>query len=162
MKEEIVYTIDEKDYQELLDKIHAALTLLETNKDTIAKRIAAVDGQVKELGNNPIDTQSELKERKDRQIQELVDRIKSNQDNLGTYIQSHEEVKKQFAERVLGLDKKIDEFHQVQNERHVQDVKLAIKTKDILERAGKNWQRSQEQADKIQDKLVELGKSKQP
>lgn len=28
VKEEIVYTIDEKDYQELLDKIHAALTLL--------------------------------------------------------------------------------------------------------------------------------------
>lgn len=66
MKEEIVYTIDEKDYQELLDKIHAALTLLETNRDTIAKRIAVVDGQVKELGNNPIDTQSELKERRNQ------------------------------------------------------------------------------------------------
>ena len=27
-KEEIVYTIDKKDYQELLDKIHAALVLI--------------------------------------------------------------------------------------------------------------------------------------
>ena len=43
-KEEIVYTIDEKDYQELLDKIHAAITLIETNRDTIAKRISDLDG----------------------------------------------------------------------------------------------------------------------
>lgn len=159
-KEEIVYTIDEKDYQELLDKIHAALVLLETNRDTIAKRLSDVDGQVKELGNS-IDTQTELKARKDKQIQELVDRIKSNQENVETYIESHEQVKREFAEKVLGLDKKIDEFTQRQQERQAQEGKLAIKTKDILGRVQKNWRNLQDDTEKVKDKLGELAKKKE-
>ena len=74
VKEEIVYAIEEKDYQELLDKIHAALVLIQTNKPTITKMFSDVDGQLKELGN-PIDTQSEMMIRRDREIQELVERI---------------------------------------------------------------------------------------
>ena len=158
-KEEIVYAIDEKDYQELLDKINAALVLLETNRDTIAKRLSDVDGQVKDIGN-AIDTQSELKARKDKQIQELVDRIKSNQGNIETYMESHEQIKKDFSERVLGLERKIDEFEKVQSERRIQDGKLAIKTQDILQRAGRNWQRQQDQSKNLQDKLGQLGKSR--
>lgn len=60
IKEEIVYAIDEKDYQELLDKINATLVLLGTNRESIRKRLLDIDGQVKDLGN-PIDTQSELR-----------------------------------------------------------------------------------------------------
>jgi hypothetical protein len=161
VKEEIVYTIDEKDYQDLLDKIHAAITLLQTNKAIIEGRLSELDGQVQELGN-PIDTQTELKVRRDKEIQELVERIQSNQENIETYIESHEQVKREFAEKVLGLDKKIDEFAKRQGERQVQDGKLAIKTKDILDRVGKNWQRSQEETNKLQEKLGELGKNKQP
>ena len=63
-KEEIVYTIDEKDYQDLLDKINATLTLIQTNRSAIQKRLFSIDGQVKDLGN-PIDTQSELMARRD-------------------------------------------------------------------------------------------------
>ena len=81
VKEEIVYAIDEKDYQELLDKIHATLVLIQTNKPTITKMFSDVDGQLKELGN-PIDTQSEMMVRRDKEIQELVDRIQTNQDNI--------------------------------------------------------------------------------
>ena len=51
VKEEIVYAIDEKDYQELLDKINAMLVLLETNRDSIRKRLSSVDDQVRGLGN---------------------------------------------------------------------------------------------------------------
>lgn len=91
----------------------------------------------------------------------MVDRIKSNQGNVETYIESHEQLKKDFAEKVLGFDKKIDQFSQAQTERQIQDTKLAIKTQDILDRAGKNWQRSQEETNKLQEKLGELGK-KQP
>ena len=111
---------------------------------------------------NPIDTQTELKVRRDKEIQELVERIQSNQENIETYIESHEQVKREFAEKVLGLDKKIDEFAKRQGERQVQDGKLAIKTKDILDRVGKNWQRSQEETNKLQEKLGELGKKNQP
>ena len=39
---------------------------------------------------NPIDTQTELKVRRDKEIQELVERIQSNQENIETYIESHE------------------------------------------------------------------------
>ena len=81
VKEEIVYAIDEKDYQELLDKIHATLVLIQTNKPTITKMFSDVDGQLKELGN-PIDTQAEMRVRRDKEIQELVDRIQTNQDNI--------------------------------------------------------------------------------
>lgn len=63
-REEIVYTIDEKDYQDLLDKINATLALIQTNRSAIQKRLASLDGQVKDLGN-PIDTQSELMSRRD-------------------------------------------------------------------------------------------------
>lgn len=63
-KEEIVYTIDEKDYQDLLDKINSTLALIQTNRSAIQKRLSSIDGQVKELGN-PIDTQSELMSRRD-------------------------------------------------------------------------------------------------
>ena len=66
--EEIVYTIDEKDYQDLLDKINATLVLIQTNRDAIQKRLVSLDDQVKDLGNNPIDTQSELMSRRDKQI----------------------------------------------------------------------------------------------
>lgn len=156
-KEEIVYAIDEKDYQELLDKIHATIVLLQTNKSTIEKRLSELDGQVQELGNS-IDTQTELKVRRDKEIQNLVDRIQSNQENIETYIESHEKVKLEFAEKVLGLNKKVDGFAQVQGERQIQDGKLAIKTKDILDRAGRNWQRAREEQEKLQDKLGQLGK----
>lgn len=118
VKEEIVYTIDEKDYQELLDKIHAALTLLQTNKPTIESRLLELDGKVKELGNS-IDTQTELRVRRDKEIKELVERIQSNQENVETYIQSHEQIRREFSEKVLGLDKKIDEFTQAQSARQV-------------------------------------------
>ena len=109
MKEEIVYAIEEKDYQELLDKINSALVLIQTYKPTFAKLFSDVDGQVKGL-ENQIDPQSELRTRRDKEIQELVDRIQSNQENIDTYIESHNDVKKEFAEKVLGLHKKVDEF----------------------------------------------------
>ena len=118
VKEEIVYAIDEKDYQELLDKIHAAIVLIQTNKPTITKMFSDIDGQLKKLGN-PIDTQSELMVRRDKEIQELVERIQSNQDNINTYIESHELVKQQFAEKVLGLNKKVDEFAKKQEQRRI-------------------------------------------
>lgn len=134
--------------------------MLQTNKATIESRLSELDGQVQELGN-PIDTQTELKVRRDKEIQELVDRIQSNQGNIETYIESHEQVKREFAEKILGLDKKIDEFAKRQGERQVRDGKIAIKTKEILDRVGKNWQRSQEETNKLHEKLGELGKKKQ-
>ena len=160
VKEEIVYAIDEKDYQELLDKINSTLVLIQTYKPTFAKLFSDVGGQVKELGN-PIDTQSELRTRRDKEIQELVDRIQSNQENIETYIESHDDVKKEFAEKVLGLHKKVDEFSEQQGQRQIQDGKLAIKTKDLLDKVGKNWKSQERQNEKLKDQLTELGK-KQP
>ena len=110
--------------------------MLQTNKATIESRLSELDGQVQELGN-PIDTQTELKVRRDKEIQELVERIQSNQGNIETYIESHEQVKREFAEKILGLDKKIDEFAKRQGERQVRYGKIAIKTKEILDRVGK-------------------------
>ena len=43
-KEEIVYAIDEKDHQELLDRIHAAIAVLKTNKTTVFKLFSDVEG----------------------------------------------------------------------------------------------------------------------
>lgn len=119
-----------------------------------------IDGQVKELGN-PIDTQSELRTRRDKEIQELVDRIQSNQENIETYIESHDDVKKEFAEKVLGLHKKVDEFSEQQGQRQIQDGKLSIKTKDLLDKVGKNWKSQERQNEKLKEQLTELGK-KQP
>jgi hypothetical protein len=109
VKEEVVYAIDEKDYQELLDKINSALVLIQTYKPTFAKLFSDVDGQVRDFGNQ-VDPQSELRTKKDKEIQELVDRIQSNQENIETYIESHDDIKKEFAEKVLGFHKKVDEF----------------------------------------------------
>lgn len=89
-----------------------------------------------------------------------MERIKSNQGNVETYIESHEQAKREFSEKVLGLDKKIDEFGKFQTERQLQDSKLALKTKDILDRVGKNWRLSQEQTNQAQEKLARLGKKK--
>lgn len=147
-KEEIVYTIDEKDYQDLLDKINATLVLIQTNRDAIQKRLVSLDDQVKDLGN-PIDTQSELMSRRDKQIQELIDRIKSNQENVETYVQNRIEIRQRFAERVLGLNKKVDEFSANQERRRIEDERLSTQTKELLNQVGKNWSNNQGLMDKL-------------
>jgi len=98
-----------------------------------------VDGQVKQIGDS-IDTSSELKSRRDKEIQALVDRIKSNQENIETYIGSYNQVKQEFAEKILGFNQKVDGYSEQQEQRNVQDEKLAIRIKDILGRIEKNWQ----------------------
>ena len=140
-KEEIVYAIEEKDYQDLLDRIHSALTLLQVNKPTISKLIGEVDAKVN--GSNSIDTQQELMQRRDKEITELVKRIQGNQENIQTYIENHEQIKKEFAEKVLLVNKKVDEFTGQQQRRDLYESKLAIKTKDLLGKVGRNWQQSQ-------------------
>lgn len=148
--EEIVYTIDEKDYQDLLDKINATLVLIQTNRDAIQKRLVSLDDQVKDLGNNPIDTQSELMSKRDKQIQELIDRIKSNQENVETYVQNRTEIRQRFAEKVLGLNNKVDEFSAIQERRHIEDERLSAQTKELLNRVGKNWSDNQGLMDKLE------------
>ena len=148
--EEIVYTIDEKDYQDLLDKINATLVLIQTNRDAIQKRLVSLDDQVKDLGNNPIDTKSELMSRRDKQIQELIDRIKSNQENVETYVQNRTEIRQRFAERVLGLNKKVDEFSAIQERRRIEDERLSTQTKELLNQVGKNWSDNQKLIDKLE------------
>ena len=98
-----------------------------------------MDGQVKQIGDS-IDTSSELKSRRDKEIQALVDRIKSNQENIETYIGSYNQVKQEFAEKILGFNQKVDGYSEQQEQRNVQDEKLAIRIKDILGRIEKNWQ----------------------
>lgn len=158
-KEEIVYAIEEKDYQDLLDRIHSALTLLQVNKPTISKLIGEVDAKVN--GSNSIDTQQELMQRRDKEITELVKRIQGNQENIQTYIENHEQIKKEFAEKVLLVNKKVDEFTGQQQRRDLYESKLAIKTKDLLGKVGRNWQQSQEQGKKLQGQLQGLTKGLQ-
>lgn len=155
-KEEIVYAIEEKDYQDLLDRIHSALTLLQVNKPTISKLIGEVDAKVN--GSNSIDTQQELMQRRDKEITELVKRIQGNQENIQTYIENHEQIKKEFAEKVLLVNKKVDEFTGQQQRRDLYESKLAIKTKDLLGKVERNWQQSQEQGKKLQGQLQGLTK----
>ena len=71
---------------------------------------------MKELGT-PSDSKSETLLRRDKEIQELIDRIQSNQENIETYIQNHEQVKQEFADKVLGFNKKIDGFSEQQGQR---------------------------------------------
>ena len=103
--------------------------MIQTNRDAIQKRLVSLDDQVKDLGNNPLDTQSEIMSRRDKQIQELIDRIKSNQENVETYVQNRTEIRQRFAERVLGLNNKVDELSAIQERRRIEDGKLSTRTK---------------------------------
>ena len=124
--------------------------MIQTNRDAIQKRLVSLDDQVKDLGNNPIDTQSEIMSRRDKQIQELIDRIKSNQENVETYVQNRTEIRQRFAERVLGLNKKVDEFSAIQERRRIEDERLSTQTKELLNRVGKNWSDNQKLMDKLE------------
>ena len=124
--------------------------MIQTNRDAIQKRLVSLDDQVKDLGNNPIDTQSELMSKRDKQIQELIDRIKSNQENVETYVQNRTEIRQRFAERVLGLNKKVDEFSAIQERRRIEDERLSTQTKELLNRVGKNWSVNQKLMDKLE------------
>ena len=124
--------------------------MIQTNKDTIQKRLVSLDDQVKDLGNNPIDTQSEIMSRRDKQIQELIDRIKSNQENVETYVQNRTEIRQRFAEKVLGLNNKVDEFSAIQERRRIEDEKLSTQTKELLNKVGKNWSDNQKLMDKLE------------
>ena len=124
--------------------------MIQTNRDAIQKRLVSLDDQVKDLGNNPIDTQSEIMSRRDKQIQELIDRIKSNQENVETYVQNRTEIRQRFAERVLGLNNKVDEFSAIQERRRIEDEKLSTQTKELLNRVGKNWSDNQKLMDKLE------------
>ena len=124
--------------------------MIQTNRDAIQKRLVSLDDQVKDLGNNPIDTQSEIMSRRDKQIQELIDRIKSNQENVETYVQNRTEIRQRFAERVLGLNKKVDEFSAIQERRRIEDERLSTQTKEFLNRVGKNWSDNQKLMDKLE------------
>ena len=124
--------------------------MIQTNRDAIQKRLVSLDDQVKDLGNNPIDTQSEIMSRRDKQIQELIDRIKSNQENVETYVQNRTEIRQRFAERVLGLNNKVDEFSAIQERRRIEDEKLSTQTKELLNKVGKNWSDNQKLMDKLE------------
>lgn len=124
--------------------------MIQTNRDAIQKRLVSLDDQVKDLGNNPIDTQSEIMSRRDKQIQELIDRIKSNQENVETYVQNRTEIRQRFAERVLGLNNKVDEFSAIQERRRIEDERLSTQTKELLNRVGKNWSDNQKLMDKLE------------
>ena len=124
--------------------------MIQTNRDAIQKRLVSLDDQVKDLGNNPIDTQSEIMSRRDKQIQELIDRIKSNQENVETYVQNRTEIRQRFAEKVLGLNNKVDEFSAIQERRRIEDEKLSTQTKELLNRVGKNWSDNQKLMDKLE------------
>ena len=124
--------------------------MIQTNRDAIQKRLVSLDDQVKDLGNNPIDTQSELMSKRDKQIQELIDRIKSNQENVETYVQNRTEIRQRFAEKVLGLNNKVDEFSAIQERRRIEDEKLSTQTKELLNRVGKNWSDNQKLMDKLE------------
>lgn len=124
--------------------------MIQTNRDAIQKRLVSLDDQVKDLGNNPIDTQSELMSKRDKQIQELIDRIKSNQENVETYVQNRTEIRQRFAEKVLGLNNKVDEFSAIQERRRIEDEKLSTQTKELLNKVGKNWSDNQKLMDKLE------------
>ena len=124
--------------------------MIQTNRDAIQKRLVSLDDQVKDLGNNPIDTQSEIMSRRDKQIQELIDRIKSNQENVETYVQNRTEIRQRFAERVLGLNNKVDEFSAIQERRRIEDGRLFYQNKELLNRVGKNWSVNQKLMDKLE------------
>ena len=124
--------------------------MIQTNRDAIQKRLVSLDDQVKDLGNNPIDIQSELMSKRDKQIQELIDRIKSNQENVETYVQNRTEIRQRFAEKVLGLNNKVDEFSAIQERRRIEDEKLSTQTKELLNRVGKNWSDNQGLMDKLE------------
>lgn len=124
--------------------------MIQTNRDAIQKRLVSLDDQVKDLGNNPIDTQSEIMSRRDKQIQELIDRIKSNQENVETYVQNRTEIRQRFAEKVLGLNNKVDEFSAIQERRRIEDEKLSTQTKELLNKVGKNWSDNQKLMDKLE------------
>ena len=124
--------------------------MIQTNRDAIQKRLVSLDDQVKDLGNNPIDTQFEIMSRRDKQIQELIDRIKSNQENVETYVQNRTEIRQRFAEKVLGLNNKVDEFSAIQERRRVEDEKLSTQTKELLNKVGKNWSDNQKLMDKLE------------
>ena len=124
--------------------------MIQTNRDAIQKRLVSLDDQVKDLGNNPIDTQSELMSKRDKQIQELIDRIKSNQENVETYVQNRTEIRQRFAEKVLGLNNKVDEFSAIQERRRIEDERLSTQTKELLNRVGKNWSDNQGLMDKLE------------
>ena len=124
--------------------------MIQTNRDAIQKRLVSLDDQVKDLVNNPIDTQSELMSKRDKQIQELIDRIKSNQENVETYVQNRTEIRQRFAERVLGLNNKVDEFSAIQERRRIEDERLSTQTKELLNRVGKNWSVNQGLMDKVE------------
>ena len=124
--------------------------MIQTNRDAIQKRLVSLDDQVKDLGNNPIDTQSEIMSRRDKQIQELIDRIKSNQENVETYVQNRTEIRQRFAEKVLGLNNKVDEFSAIQERRRIEDERLSTQTKELLNKVGKNWSDNQKLMDKLE------------
>ena len=124
--------------------------MIQTNRDAIQKRLVSLDDQVKDLGNNPIDTQSELMSKRDKQIQELIDRIKSNQENVETYVQNRTEIRQRFAEKVLGLNNKVDEFSAIQERRRIEDERLSTQTKELLNKVGKNWSDNQKLMDKLE------------
>ena len=124
--------------------------MIQTNRDAIQKRLVSLDDQVKDLGNNPIDIQSELMSKRDKQIQELIDRIKSNQENVETYVQNRTEIRQRFAERVLGLNNKVDEFSAIQERRRIEDERLSTQTKELLNKVGKNWSDNQKLMDKLE------------
>ena len=124
--------------------------MIQTNRDAIQKRLVSLDDQVKDLGNNPIDTQSEIMSRRDKQIQELIDRIKSNQENVETYVQNRTEIRQRFAEKVLGLNNKVDEFSAIQERRRIEDEKLSTQTKELLNKVGKNWSDNKGLMDKLE------------
>ena len=124
--------------------------MIQTNRDAIQKRLVSLDDQVKDLGNNQIDTQSEIMSRRDKQIQELIDRIKSNQENVETYVQNRTEIRQRFAEKVLGLNNKVDEFSAIQERRRIEDEKLSTQTKELLNKVGKNWSDNKGLMDKLE------------
>lgn len=121
-------TIDPEAYDELKGKIGSAIDLIKANKVNIFKLFSDVDGQISDLNQLGLGDE----ERRGKEIDDLVSRIKDNNQKMDEHLTSHNETLEEFEERIDKLTKSMREC--IENRGKSEDINRGIveKVKDII------------------------------
>lgn len=100
-----------EDYQDLVDKVSRAIALLQTQRADILKQIQSLDDSARSMSEESqvrSASDEQLRERRDKEITELIGRIRKNQETIDEYVQKCASQKSELAKRISGLHGSVD------------------------------------------------------
>ena len=151
-EEEIVYELDDSEYQELQAKVGAAIELIKANRLTIFKILSDVDNHLKSLSDAGLsefgEYDSELYRMRDQEIQNLVKKIQGNWETFEEHLQTREDAKDELSEKLEEIQEAVEETKKERENAIVLNNKVSENIRKTLEALGVGYVGQQEETGK--------------